>query len=351
MREVDVLVVGASQAGLAMGYFLKREKTSFVILGKEKRIGDIWRKRYDSLVLFTPRWYSSLPGLPLEGDQNGYPAKDEIADYLESYAARFALPVQLDTEVTALHRIGDFFQAVTTRGEYRARRVVVATGPFQQPLIPNIAEAVSPDVYQVHSSQYANPAQLKPGGTAVIGAGNSGAQIAVELSHANGPVLLASGQPMRFLPLELFGKSVFWWFGKIGFLDCQASSPLGRFLSRQRDPIFGLELRDLAKQGKIMLKPRAVNISDRTVTFADHSTAEIQNIVWATGFVSDFSWIRIAGALDPAGKPVHQRGVSPVAGLYFLGQPWQSTRGSALIGGVGKDAEYLVHQISVKMLN
>ncbi|WP_374719766.1 flavin-containing monooxygenase [Parageobacillus toebii] len=343
-HNVDVLVIGAGQAGVAMGYYLKQNNILFVIVGKEDRIGDVWRNRYDSLVLFTPRWFSSLPGMALMGDQNGYPTKDEIADYLEDYAQKYELPVHLNTEVISLHKENGTFKVTTNNGNYVAEKVVVATGPFQKPYIPPFADNLSDKVYQVHTSRYLNPSQLQEGAVLVVGAGNSGAQIAVELSK-NREVYLSVGHKMKFFPLEIMGKSIFWWFKKLGLLNANINGLLGYFISKQDDPIFGKELKYLIQEGKIKVKPRTESISEDIIYFADNSQIQVQNVIWATGFYSDYSWIQIPNVLDHRGRPLHQRGVTSVKGLYFLGLPWQYRRGSALIGGVGDDAEYLINDI------
>lgn len=349
MREVDVLVIGAGQAGLAMGYHLKQQKRSFLILGKEERLGDPWRNRYDSLVLFTPRWFSSLPGLPLTGDPNGYSTKDEIANYLEAYAAHFQLPIQLQTEIYSLEKFNGMFQSATSRGEFRAKTVVIATGPFQNPFIPEMAKTVSDNIYQVHTSQYRNPSQLKSGSVLVVGAGNSGAQIAVELCKDR-EVYLSNGHKLKFFPLQRLGKSIFWWFKQLRMLNADTDSKIGQFIRKRHDPIFGLELRQLLRLGKIRLKPRTVEINGDKIAFADSSLPiTVQNIIWATGFVSDYDWVRIPNVIGGNKKPVHNRGVTSEPGLYFLGLPWQQTRGSALIGGVGADAEYLLSRIVDKV--
>lgn len=177
--EIDILIIGAGQAGLAAGYYLKQANKSFLILSKEKSIGDVWRNRYDSLVLFTPRWYSALPGLRLEGEPNGFATKNEIADYLARYAIHFDLPVQLNTEIRSMTKEKDFFIVRTNAMEFIAKKVIIATGPFQKPFIPDIASKVPHDMYQIHTADYKKPSDLKKGPVLVVGAGNSGAQIAV----------------------------------------------------------------------------------------------------------------------------------------------------------------------------
>lgn len=345
--EFEVIIIGASQAGLAMGYFLKQKGISFTILGKESRLGDSWRSRYDSLVLFTPRWLSALPEMALPGDQNGYAGKDEIADYLEAYAKRFDLPVQLNAMVEGLEKMDDLFSVSTNRGDFRARQVVVATGPFQKPFVPAFARELPASIYQVHTSAYKNPAQLQNGAVLVVGAGNSGAQIAVELS-ASREVFLSAGHPLKFFPLQILGKSIFYWFKKMGIYSLSAESALGKKIMAQGDPIMGSELKRALKKGAIKQKPRATKVAAEAVCFEDGSQAAVRNVIWATGFVPDFSWIRIPHALHEKGTPIHKRGISPVDGLFFLGLPWQHSRGSALIGGVGADADFLAGQLQQK---
>lgn len=337
----DVVVIGAGQAGLAMGYHLSRSDLSYVILGQEERLGDTWRKRYDSLVLFTPRYYSTLPGLSLDGDPDGYATKDEIADYLETYAEVYHLNVRLGTKVISLVNDHDGFIVKTNIETYRADQVVIATGPFQKPYIPSMSVELAPQIYQTHTAQYRNPEQLRDGSVLVVGAGNSGAQIAVELSQHR-PVTLSVGHSMVFCPLELFGRSIFWWLDRVGILQAPVHSKIGSMVRKRGDPIFGTELRQLIRQGWIQVKPRATGASGHSVFFDDGTRTQADNVIWATGFQSDYDWLHIPGVLDGQGRPVHQRGVSALRGLYFLGLPWLYRRSSALIGGVGVDAEYLM---------
>lgn len=205
----EVLVIGAGQAGLSLGYYLKKNNISFLLLDQSDEIGDSCRNRYDSLKLFTPRSYSSLPGLALIGDPNGYPTKAEISDYLSQYAKAFSLPVKLQAVIAKLEKEGDCFVLSTSQGEYRSKQVVVATGPFQQPNIPEFSKLLSDEVLQLHSSEYKNPDQLQTGTTVVVGGGNSGAQIAVELADHSENVYLSVGHKPKFLPQVLGGKSIF----------------------------------------------------------------------------------------------------------------------------------------------
>lgn len=343
----DVIIIGAGQAGLAMGYYLKQSNLSFLILDKNERIGDIWRLRYDSLVLFTPRSFSSLPGLTLSGEPNGFPTKNEIADYLERYARSFDLPIKANTSVNKMTKQEQIFLIETGNSVLRAKNVVVATGAFQKPSIPTFSNELSHEVVQLHSSQYKNPSQLNEGTVLVVGSGNSGAQIAVELSRSH-QTFLSSGQIIRFFPLTFLNKSIFWWFEKTGILKASNTSFIGKKIQKQGDPIFGYDLKEKIRSGEVVLKGRAVNSREDTITFEDHSSEKINNVIWATGFLSDYSWINLPTLFSPKGEITHKRGVSNIDGLYFLGLPWQHRRGSALLLGVGDDAKYLYKQILTK---
>jgi putative flavoprotein involved in K+ transport len=343
--RTEVLVIGGGQAGLAAAFFLARSGIPYVVLDKGSEVGEAWKRRYDSLTLFTPRNCSRLPGMRLAGDPDDFPTKDEIARALRQYVEDHGLHIRLGTEVTELAKAGDAFEAVTNRGTFFARHVIVATGPFQEPWIPPMAGRLDPDVVQLHSARYRNPGALRPGTALVVGGGNSGAQIAVELA-ANRRVVLSAARRMTFLPLTVAGKSVFRWFDALGLLNAPADSPVGRIVRKRPDPVFGLELKRLIAARRILLKPRAVHASGRTVRFEDGSVVEADNIIWATGFRSDYRWLRIPGALDDAGAPLHERGASPVDGLYYVRLPWQTSRNSALIGGVGRDAEAVVRRIA-----
>jgi putative flavoprotein involved in K+ transport len=343
----DTIIIGAGQAGLSMGYYLKQANKSFLILDKGNEIGDVWRNRYDSLTLFTPRSYSSLPGLSLGGNEKTYPTKDEIADYLSTYVDTFALPVQHNTNIQEVSSIQNGFRILTNNGEFTTRNVVIATGPFQTPLIPDFAKKLSQDVYQVHSSQYRNPSQLEKGPVLVVGGGNSGSQIAVEVSEERETYISVSHKA-KFLPQDIGNRSIFWYFDKLGIYRANVHSKVGQFLRKQPDPIFGFELKSKFKSGKISSKPRTISIEKDTFFFEDGSNLQVKNVIWSTGFKSNYDWIHISGVINEKGLPIHQRGVTPIQGLYFLGLPWQSTRGSALIQGVGADAKYLHQQMMKK---
>lgn len=343
----DVIVIGAGQAGLAAGYWLQQAGMKFLLLDRGSEAGDAWKTRYDSLKLFTPRTHSALHGMRIDGDPDGFPDKDEMASYLKSYAARFELPIQFETDVKCVHKEEDRFIIDTHEGEYHAKSLIIATGPFRQPRIPTFAPSVPADIVQLHSSDYRRPSQLQEGGVLVVGGGNSGAQIAVELSGCR-ETYLALGQQPRYLPMTIGGKGMFWWLDKLGILSASGSSWVGRKLKRRGDPIFGYELKQAVKCGKVVLKKRAVDASASGMRFEDGTELKVRNVIWATGFVSSYDWLHVDQALDHKKAVIHTRGISPVKGLYYVGLPWQTHRGSALLAGVSRDAREIVQAIMEK---
>jgi putative flavoprotein involved in K+ transport len=348
-RNLDVLVIGGGQAGLAIGYHLKDGGYRFQIVERNPHIGDSWRHRHDSLVLFTPRAYSALPGLPLQGDPDGYPHKDEIADYLERYAGYFDLPVLTETGVRSLTRIDGGFRARTDAGEIiDARAVVLATGAFQRPAIPAISRRLSPEVLQLTSESYKRPGQLPSGKALIVGDGATGRQIAVELA-ATHEVLLATGRPRRVSPQRILGRSIFWWMDRLGILRASRETRVGRYLMHA-DPFPGkdLGLGRLRRRG-IRVVGRLSHVDGARVGFADGETAEVDAVIWATGYKDDNRWVAVPEVKDARDGVVHRRGVSPVPGLYLVGQSWQWTRGSALLAGVGDDASYVGRRIDERL--
>ena len=342
MYNYDVIVIGAGQAGLSIGYYLQKQQRRFLLLDKNERIGESWRERYDSLVLFTPRRYCDLPGLPFPGERDGLPTKEDAANYLEEYARHFQLPIQLGTDVIQVTKTNIGFAVRTNKELYHTEKLVVATGPFHTPYLPPIVADLSDEVLQVHTSSYKNERQLKDGPVLIVGAGNSGAQLAVELA-ASRAVTFSMGQSRSFLPLSFLGKTIFDYMRATGILTAPITSWLGKRLSKKPDPIFGYraELRQLEQTGQIQMVRKTVSIKGATATFAGGHQERITNIIWATGFRPEYEWLDIPEAISEKGAPLHQRGVSVVPGLFFLGLPWQHNRQSALMGGVGYDAAYL----------
>jgi putative flavoprotein involved in K+ transport len=336
----DVIVIGAGQAGLALGHQLAARGADFVLLDAGPEIGHSWRGRWDSLRLFSPAQYDSLPGLPFPAPADTHPGKDDVAEYLQAYARHFALPVRLDSPVLRLHRDDDGRFAVTTpSGTLRARQVVVATGPFQTPHIPAVADELDPLVPRLHSAEYRNPAQLPAGGRVlVVGAANSGLQIAAELA-GRCEVTVAVGTRPPELPQRIAGRDLFTWLSTVGFFTVPAGSRVARRLRRRGDLVIGTRSKDLAGRG-VQFRPRVTGFTGRTARFADGGTADVDAVVWATGYRSDHSWLHVPGVVVD-GQVRHDAGVTAVPGLYFLGLPWQTCRGSALLGFVGADAAAL----------
>ncbi|MGX4180260.1 flavin-containing monooxygenase [Bacillus sp. JK127] len=341
----DTIIIGAGQAGISAGYYLKKSEQKFIILDKSHEVGESWKNRYDSLILFTSRMYSSLPGMHLEGDKHGLPSKNEIAAYLKKYVERFEIPIQLRTEVISVQKLNNYFLIKTNREEYQTKNLVVAAGPFHTPNIPSISKDVAGHIRQLHSSQYKHSKQLEPGNVLVVGGGNSGAQIAVELSKERVTYLACNNKPVYF-PLWIGKRSIFWWFDKLGVLHASHTSLLGKFIQKKGDPIFGYELKHAIRQKKIILKQRVIAGKQNEIIFKDSSSIEVNNVIWATGFKNPLCWMKIEGVLDKEGRIIHHRGVSAAEGLYFIGLPWQHRRGSALLQGVGNDAEYIVKQMN-----
>jgi putative flavoprotein involved in K+ transport len=342
-RVLDVVVVGGSQAGLAMAWHLARQDLRFVVLEAGPELGHTWRSRWDSLKLFTPAQYDNLPGMAFPAPADTYPTKDPVADYLQAYVAAHDLPVRLNAQVTELRRTGDEFEIHTADQVFRARQVVVATGPFQVPFIPPAARGLDAWVTQVHSASYRNPQALPDGPVLVVGGGNSGMQIAEELT-ATCQVDLSVGTRYPMLPQRLLGRDLFWWLTRLGLMRVTATSRLGRRVQARGEFVIGTNRRELKRAG-VRFRPRLINAKGRTVRFADHSTLDVNTVVWATGYRPDYAWIHIPGVLAD-GRVVHRRGVTDMAGLYFLGLSWQHTRGSALLGFVDDDAAYLADRIA-----
>lgn len=343
MRDHDVVIVGGGQAGLAMGHALAQRGLRFVILDAGPRVGHVWRSRWDSLRLFTPARYSALPGLAFPGDPESYPGKEAVADYLERYASEFSLPVRHNEAVQSLRSLpAGGFEVQTPSALYRAEQVVIATGPFQRPWLPTLEGVIDPGILQLHSSEYRNPARLPAGEVLVVGGGNSGVQIAAELARTH-PTSLAIGERLTRLPQRLLGRSLFWWLESTGLIRVSVDSGFGRRASR-REVLIGTGPETLAGELGVRLLPRVVRSAGDRLYCEGDEVVRPSSIVWATGFRSEYGWVH-APVFDAGGRPVHARGVTAVRGLYFLGLSWLHTRGSALLGWVGRDAEFLATRI------
>ena len=344
-RPLDVLVVGGSQAGLATAWHLARQGLRFAVLEAGPEIGHAWRARWDSLTLFTPAQYDALPGMPFPAPADTYPTKDPVAGYLQAYASALEVPVRLNARVTSLSRTEKGFEARTADQVFRAGQVVVTTGPFQTPFVPPAAQGLDESVTQLHSVGYRNPQALPEGPVLVVGGGNSGFQIAEELAAAGRRVDLSIATKLPVLPQRLAGKDLFWWLTHLGLMRVTTESRLGRRMS-SREFVIGSSRRRLQAKG-VRFQPRLTGTGARTAHFADGSTLDTGVVIWATGYRPDHSWIQIPGVARD-GQIAHQRGVTGVPGLYFLGLSWQHTRGSALLGFVGDDAAYLAGCVAAR---
>ncbi|HEX6499778.1 MAG TPA: FAD-dependent oxidoreductase [Micromonosporaceae bacterium] len=351
-ERYETVIVGGGQAGLAMGYHLARRGRRFVILEANQRIGDSWRQRWDSLHLFTPARYDALPGLPFPAHDWSFPSRDEFADYLVDYAARWDLPVRTGVRVRRLWHEGGRY--VVDAGDLRveADNVVIAAGFDRIPTIPEFAAKLDPSVVQLHAGEYRNPDQLADGDVLVVGAGNSGADIALELA-ATHRVLLSGRHPGQ-LPWRiehrmsrLLSPLVFAAFRHV----LTVRTPVGRTLRPRvlahSGPLIRVKTGDLTAAG-VERVPRAEGVSDGLPLLADGRVLPVRNVVWCTGFRPDTSWIDLP-VFDADGEPVQQRGVAAdQPGVYFLGRLFQYSMSSSMVQGVGRDAEYLAERIAAR---
>lgn len=353
-ESYDTVVVGGGQAGLVTGYYLKKKARDFVILDAGTRIGDAWRNRWDSLCLFTPARYSGLPGLSFSGSPQTFPTKDEMADYLEAYANRFELPVELGVRVDHLTKEEGRFVVAAGKRRFLADNVVVAMATHQVPVVPDFAEELDPNIVQLHSSEYRNPGQLQEGGVLVVGAGNSGAEIALETVHDHFTWL--SGRDVGHVPFHIdsfvgrhFGVPFVLrvLFHRILTVD----TPIGRkvrpkFLS-QGTILVRTKPKDLVEAG-IERVPRTVGVQDGLPLTEADQVLKVKNIIWSTGYRPDFSWIDlpIFEGDDPM-EPNHYRGVvADEPGLYFVGMLFLYAASSEILCGVGRDAKHVVEHLS-----
>jgi putative flavoprotein involved in K+ transport len=344
VERYGTIVVGAGQAGLAVGHHLAARDLDFVILDAETRVGDTWRRRWDSLRLFTPAKYSGLPGMPFPAPPAHLPDKDEVADYLERYAERFDLPVRPSTRVDSVAWDGERYVVRAGDERFEADNVVVATGPLSRPRIPEVARRLAPGIRQLHSSGYRTPFDLPEGPVLVVGAGNSGAQIALELARFR-KVWLA-GRDTGHLPRRVLGRDLFDWIWP-AMRRLTVETRLGRRLrARARtggDALIGIPEATIAAGGVVRVG-RVTGERDGQPVCGDE-VIRPSVIVWCTGFAADYRWIELP-VLDEAGEPRHRRGVATdAAGLYFVGLRFQHRMSSSLVGGVGADAEYIAEQV------
>lgn len=344
----EVVVIGAGQAGLSVGYQLKQRGVPFVIVDANERVGDVWRNRWDSLRLFSPARFDGLPGMPFPAPKTYFPTKDEMADFLAMYAKRFALPVETGVRVDRLTRSDSGFVVRAGAREIEARQVVVAMSNFQTPKLPSFASTLDPRILQLHSVEYRNPGQLRDGSVLIVGAGNSGAEIAIELTKAGRKVALSGKVPgvVPFRPQSFLGRHVFapLTLGVVFHRVLRLDSPLGRKAAAagrgKATPLIRVKPKDLHSAGVVML-PKVLGVKGREVLLENQQSFEPANVIWSTGFDPGFSWIHLP-VFDERGLPIHHRGVVEAEpGLYFTGLHYLYAMSSAQINGAARDSAYV----------
>lgn len=350
--NVATVVIGAGQAGLSTAYHLTRRKESVLVLEALPRVGDVWRRRYDSLRLYSPSQYDGLPGWDMPMPKWSFPTKDELADYLEEYAERFELPVRTGVHVQRVERHDGVYVVQTDTGPIAADNVVVATGTWQVPETPSFAAELDPTITQLHSSQYRNLGQLQPGPALVVGAAHSGADLALELSEAHDTTMAGPNRgevPFDFAGARAHVALPLMWFAANRILTVK--TPMGRkareHVLHSGGPLLRVEREHLVAAGVTVVEDKVTGVSDGRPVLADGQVLDVRNVVWCTGFRHDMSWIDLPLAIDDAtGLPAHDRGVTDQPGLYFVGLPFLSRFASTLVGGAGEDGDRIAGHIA-----
>lgn len=343
-EAVETLIIGGGQAGLALAYELRQRGRPCVVLNASKRIGDSWRERWDSLRLFTPAKLSHLPGMKQPRAGWAFARKDEFADYLEAYASEFELDVRNGARAARITRNGDRYLVDAGDERFVADHVVLATGAYQEPKVPVFAPELHPSIRQMHSSAYRNPGQLEPGEVLIVGGGNSGAEIALDLASHHRVRLSGSAPVFPVRPGSLPSKVVMPLFLFAATRLLTTRTPMGRRMRPQARnhaaPILRAKPKDLARAG-VKRTARIVGVQDGRPVTEDGERLDVRNVIWCTGFQSDFSWIDLP-AFHDGEEPAHERGVIlDEPGMYFIGQRFQYALASSFIGGVGRDAAYV----------
>jgi len=351
-ERVDTVVIGGGQAGLSVGYHLRKQGIKFLILDANNRIGNAWRNRWDSLRLFTPAQYVQLPGMGFPGKVELFPTKDQVADYLELYAQRFELPVQCGVKVDRLSKNGNHFLINAGHLQYEADNVVVAMADYQVPKAPAFAHDLDAGILQLNPQSYKNPRQLQEGGVLVVGVGNSGADIAMDVARSHKTWI--AGKESGHMPFAIdtwFAR--YFAFRVIRFLGHHVltlNTPMGRKarpnLLNRATPLIRVKPQHLIDAG-IERVGRVTGVQGGKPLLEDGRTLEVRNVIWCTGYTPGFSWIDLP-VFDEEGTPVHERGISKVAGLYFVGLHFQYAMSSATLIGIGRDAEYVVNGLRAR---
>jgi putative flavoprotein involved in K+ transport len=353
-ERIDTVVIGAGQAGLSVGYHLSQRGVPFVILDANERIGDQWRRRWDSLRLFTPARFAGLDGMTFPAPPNYFATKDEMGDFLELYARTFKLPVLSSTRVERVSRHGDGFLVIAGTRRFEARNVVVAMANYQRPRVPPFAKELDPRIVQIHSYDYRNPSQLRDGDVLVVGAGNSGAEIALETSRAHETWM--SGRDVGHVPFDIDGLAarlvLFRLVLRVLFHRILTiATPFGRAMRPKvlhiGGPLVRTKPRDLDTAG-VRRVPRVAGVQNGLPILDDGRVLDVKNVVWCTGFHPGFSWLDLP-VFGPDGDPVHERGiVTSHPGLYFVGLHFLYAFSSTMIHGVGRDAERIASHVAAR---
>lgn len=356
-HSYDTIVIGGGQAGLATSYYLKQQNRDFVILDSSERIGDSWRARWDSLRLFTPACYNSLPGMPFPAPPDYFPPKDEVADYLGAYARHFDLPMQSGVWIDHLTRSGDQFVLTASEGQFRADNVVVAMASYQFPWMPAFAPELDPGILQMHSADYRNPDQLQEGGVLIVGAGNSGSEISIEVAKTH-PTWI-SGRDVGHIPFRIETRTahrfliplvIRFLFHRIMTIDTPVGRKMRPKLLSQGGPLVRIKPRDMQAAG-IERLPKVAGVQNGLPVLGNGRVIDVANVIWCTGFRPDFSWIDlpIFGGKENPKEPKHQRGVVPdQPGLYFVGLFFLYALSSSLLTGVDRDAKHIAATLAAR---
>jgi putative flavoprotein involved in K+ transport len=349
-EHTEVLIIGAGQSGLALGYHLQRRGRQALLVDRNERIGDSWRARWDSLKLYSPASRDGLPGLPFPAGRTAYPTKDEMADYLEAYAAHFELPVRLGTAIESLTHEDGRFVAQAGHSRIEAENVVVASGVFSKPHVPAFADELDPSITQLHSNDYRNLSQLQDGPVLVVGASHSGSDVAFEAAATHEVVL--SGRDTGQIPASIEsrrGRMVFRGLFFAGTHILTVDTPPGRKMRTHvrhgGAPLLRYRRSDLRKAGVERVLERTVGVRDGLPVLDGGRVLDVRNVVWCTGFRPDFGWIRLPLEMGEDGYPVQYRGASTTPGLYFVGLPFLHSFASMLIGGADRDTGRVADQI------
>lgn len=353
-KQIQTIVIGGGQAGLAVGYHLAKRHLPFLILDANQRVGDAWRNRWDSLRLFNPARYAGLPGLAFPARGDSFPTKEQMADYLADYSKRFMLPVRNGIKVDRLWKEGDRFIMTAGREHFESENVVVAMANYQVPRVPVFAHDLNRDIVQLHSHEYRNTLQLQEGGVLVVGVGNSGADIAIEVARSH-PTWI-SGKETGHIPWPIDSLIARFFLVRVvrflGHYILTVGTPIGRKLRPKllstAAPLVRVKPKDLIDAG-VQSVPRVVGVKDGRPLLAGGRTLDVQNVIWCTGYEHGFPWIDLPLS-EENGLPVHERGVvANVPGLYFVGLHFLYSMTSATLMGIGRDAARVVRAIDLRI--